>query len=249
MQHRDAVSASGPSARLVAATIPLRTCQLRTLSTHRRLPHGCTRSADQKQPLHPRPAVGLEPGEPPRAPATKPLRQAASRFVSRCCAHSIVNARAMRVVSAGSSLLALHCHPDARHRAGPEPLESRSAGSRTDCFVPLSATLELGDSYRETSTNAYHAQMAQNVPFEMIAADSKSKSCLIDGRRDASSCLLCPVLLAPALSQHPIPDLGNPAKGALGNAGGGNRTRTEFPPPDFESGASTSSATPAQGRG
>ena len=30
------------------------------------------------------------------------------------------------------------------------------------------------------------------------------------------------------------------------HAGGGNRTRTELPPPDFESGASTNSATPAQ---
>jgi len=91
----------------------------------------------------------------------------------------------MRLVSAGSSLLALQCDADARHRAGPEPLESRSAGSRTDCFVPLSPALKLGDSYQETSTNAYHAQIGQNVPFEMIATDSKSKSCLIDGQRDA----------------------------------------------------------------
>src|SRR5215831_4763874 len=34
---------------------------------------------------------------------------------------------------------------------------------------------------------------------------------------------------------------------ARGNAEGGTRTHTELPPPDFESGASTSSATSARG--
>jgi hypothetical protein len=57
--------------------------------------------------------------------------------------------------------------------------------SRTDCFMPLSPAFKFGNSHQETSTNAYDAQIGQDVPFEMVAADSERKRRLIDRQCDA----------------------------------------------------------------
>ena len=47
-------------------------------------------------------------------------------------------------------------------------------------FVPLRPAFEFGDTDEEPPADADHAQVAEDVPLEMVAADAESAGRLIE---------------------------------------------------------------------
>ena len=52
---------------------------------------------------------------------------------------------------------------------------------RADGFVTLGPAFEFRDAYEYSPADANHAQVAEDVPLEMVSADAESGGCLVEG--------------------------------------------------------------------
>ena len=71
----------------------------------------------------------------------------------------------------------------------PVPVESDVRPLCADGFVALGPAFEFRDAYEYAPADSDHAQVAEDVALEMVAADAESGGCLVEGEGDAHNSL------------------------------------------------------------